>query len=80
MLYVGGRPGTNLFRFKGTINNLLVVSVPLKTDKIAILDQMSRKGGAISTLDLQTSVGYCYKYAPAGRPCYVNQPSNFRYS
>ncbi|KAL5467520.1 hypothetical protein EMCRGX_G031763 [Ephydatia muelleri] len=78
MLYVGGRPGTSLFRFKGAISNLLVASAPLKADKIATLDKMSRKGGAISTLDLQTSTGYCYKYTSPGGRCYVNQPTNFR--
>lgn len=78
MLYVGGRPGTNLFRFKGTISNLLVAAVPLKADKIVVLDMKSRNGGSISALNLQTTVGYCYKYSPAGGLCYVNQPTNFR--
>lgn len=78
MLYVGGRPGTTLFRFKGTISNLLVASVPFKADRIATLDLMSRKGSAITILNLQASVGYCFKYGSAGTPCYINQATNFR--
>ena len=79
-LYVGGRPSTRLFRFKGSIGNLFVSTAPLSGDVIATLHQQAFTGADISTISLTNTVRYCYRYQSSFTDCYMNtfEDNNFR--
>jgi hypothetical protein len=83
-LYVGGRPSTGLFRFKGNISNLFVSTAPLSGDIIAALHEEAFEGSDLSTISLSNTVRYCYPYQKldTDAACFVDtanfQDNNFR--
>jgi hypothetical protein len=83
-LYVGGRPSTGLFRFKGSISNLFVSTAPLSGDIIASLHEEAFEGTDISGISLSNTVRYCYPYQQpdTNADCFVDTPTfednNFR--
>lgn len=83
LLYVGGRPSTRLFRFKGDISNLFISSAPLSLDTIVTLhNQAFSSGGTINPVSLvETSVRYCFPSVQRYEDCYVpnSEDKNFRY-
>ena len=84
-LYVGGRPSTGLFRFKGNISNLFVSTAPLSGDIIAALHEEAFEGSDLSTISLSNTVRYCYPYQKldTDAACFVDtanfQDNNFRF-
>ena len=81
-LYVGGRPSTRLFRFKGSMSNLFISSAALPLDTIVTLhNQAFSGGGTINPVSLaETSVRYCFEYVQLYEDCYVSnsEDANFR--
>ena len=80
ILYVGGRPGTKLFRLRGTVENLIVITAPIQEDIIMNLHRQGLDGTV--TLEPPTS-HYCYQYKSVGEACIVGDEdlndNDFRY-
>jgi Notch-like protein len=70
ILYVGGRPRTQRFQFRGVIRNLFVGTAPFQPDAIEQLHKQSIAEG--SSFSLTTPVTrYCSRYINTGGRCIV---------
>lgn len=77
LLYVGGRPSTREFRFKGTISNLFVGSTALTAENIEVFHRQSLVGNQIQLLSVgDSSVRYCYPNRRMFEDCYVDDFDN----
>ena len=73
LLYVGGRPSTREFRFKGSISNLFVGSEALSAESIVSFHHQSLAGDEIRFIEVaDSSVHYCYPSRRTFEECYVN--------
>ena len=68
ILYVGGRPLTRLFRFRGIIRDLFVSTAPMQSDSVMQLHNDSQDGQL--SLTPPTSQ-YCYQFRSAREGCIV---------
>lgn len=72
-LFVGGRPGTNKFRFNGTIRYLAIQDAVLSHGVIINMhNEMFGQTAALGT------VNYCTNYTTLGEPCRLGNESDFR--
>lgn len=82
LLYVGGRPSTRLFRFRGSISNLFISSSALSLDTISRLHRQTIVGSnTIDPVSVTTSsVRYCYPYVGQYEQCHVqnSDTKNFK--
>ena len=73
MLWVGGRPDVDAYKFRGTIQDLFVSNVALSYD---VIESMSRQA-LTGNFDPPSVSHYCYSKVPRGRYCRVSsQPNN----
>ena len=73
LLYVGGRPSTREFRFRGNISNLFIGSEALTAENIARLHQQALAGNEVGAIDVaDSSVRYCYQSRRTFEQCYVD--------
>ena len=70
-LFVGGRPGTNKFRFNGTIRYLAIQDTVLSHGVI-----INMHNGVFSQ---RGTVNYCTNYTSVGQPCRLGDTSDFRW-
>lgn len=73
LLYVGGRPSTRHFRFRGTIGNLFLGNAPLTAENMATFHRQAFSGGTINPVTLSdSSVNYCTPFVDEFQSCFVN--------
>jgi len=72
-LFVGGRPGTNRFRFNGTIRYLAIQDTVLSHG--IIINMHNEVFGQTTTLG---TVNYCTNYIAVGQVCQLGDTSDFR--
>ncbi|XP_019858829.1 PREDICTED: protein eyes shut homolog [Amphimedon queenslandica] len=77
ILYVGGRPGTKRFQFKGSIRNLFIGSGAFQYDNVKQLHDDAFDGD--SSLSLETTdTQYCLPYISSNERCIVGNNNDFR--
>uniref|UniRef100_A0A1X7TLR0 Uncharacterized protein n=1 Tax=Amphimedon queenslandica TaxID=400682 RepID=A0A1X7TLR0_AMPQE len=76
ILYVGGRPGTKRFQFKGSIRNLFIGSGAFQYDNVKQLHDDAFDGD--SSLSLETTdTQYCLPYISSNERCIVGNNNDF---
>uniref|UniRef100_A0A1X7SX32 Kazal-like domain-containing protein n=1 Tax=Amphimedon queenslandica TaxID=400682 RepID=A0A1X7SX32_AMPQE len=70
ILYVGGRPGTKRFQFKGSIRNLFIGSSAFQYDNVKQLHDDAFDGDRSLCLDT-TDTRYCLQYIGSNERCIV---------
>ena len=73
LLYVGGRPSTRFFRFRGNMSNIFLGSAPLTSENIATFHRQAFSGTGINPITIaESSNRYCTRYVPRSQQCFVN--------
>ena len=72
MLWVGGRPDVDAYKFRGTIQDLFVANVALSYD---VIESMSRQA-LTGNFDTPSISHYCFPRVEKGRYCRINSASD----
>ncbi len=76
-MYIGGRPTTNKFRFRGRMSNVFVGSAPLTANDIAELHREAFSNGGINPITFnRPSVRYCTNFLSVNEQCFVDDFQN----
>ena len=76
-MYIGGRPTTTNFRFRGRLSDVFVGSAPLTANDIADLHKEALSGAGINPITIeQPSVRYCTPFLRGNELCFVDDFEN----
>jgi len=77
LVYIGGRPRTTKFRFRGRLSDVFVGSAPLTANNIADLHKQALSGAGINPITIdQPSVHYCTLFLAENEVCFVDDFEN----
>ena len=72
MLWIGGRPDTEVYKFRGTIQDLFVSNVALSYD---VIESMSRQA-LTGNFDPPSVSRYCFPRIEQGKYCRISDAAD----